>query len=40
MRLINTKTNAVEKEVDVKPGDPTQPHPQLRRARMTAAGHF
>ena len=40
MRLINTKTNAVEKEVDVKPGDPTQPHPQLRRARMTAAGTF
>ena len=38
MLLINTKTNAVESEVDIKAGDPTQPHPQLRRARMTAAG--
>jgi len=37
MLLINTKTNAVEKEVDAKAGNPTQPHPQLRRARMTAA---
>jgi len=40
MLVINTRTSAVEKEVDVKAGDPAQPHPQLRRARMTAAGTF
>jgi hypothetical protein len=40
MLLINTKTNAVEKEVDTKAGNPKQPHGQLRRVRLTAAGTF
>jgi hypothetical protein len=40
MLLINTKTKAVEKEVDVKPGNPKEVHGQLRRARMTPDGTF
>jgi hypothetical protein len=40
MLVINTKTDEVEKEVDVKAGNPKEVHPQLRRARMTSAGTF
>jgi hypothetical protein len=38
--LINTATNKVEKEIPIPVRDPTHPHGQLRRARMTAAGTF
>lgn len=38
--LIDTTTNKIEKEVPIPVRDPTHPHGQLRRARMTAAGTF
>ena len=33
-------TNVIQKEIPIPVGDRTHPHPQLRRARMTAAGTF
>jgi outer membrane protein assembly factor BamB len=38
--LINTTTNAIEKEIPIPVRDAAHPHGQLRRARMTAAGTY
>jgi hypothetical protein len=38
--LINTTTNAIEKEIDIPVRNPGSPHGQLRRVRMTPAGTY
>jgi hypothetical protein len=38
--LINTTTNAIEKEIAIPVRDTAHPHGQLRRVRMTPAGTF
>ena len=38
--IINTTTNKIEKEIPIPVRDPTHPHGQIRRARMTPAGTF
>jgi hypothetical protein len=40
LMIINTKTNAIEKEVPIPVGHPETIHPQIRRARMLPSGTF
>ncbi|MEO6455428.1 MAG: hypothetical protein ABIN97_15215 [Ginsengibacter sp.] len=40
LMIFNTKTNVIEKELEIPTTNPTSPHGQFRHIRMTKAGTF